>query len=116
MANPTRVLVWNEFRHEKRNPKVAEIYPRGMHEAIAAHLRKSADLSVKTATLDEPEHGCPEATLDATDVVVWWGHMHHEDVVGEIVDRVVSRVLAGMGLVVLHSGHFSRIFQKLMGT
>ena len=30
--------------------------------------------------------------------------------------RVYQRVLQGMGLVVLHSGHFSKIFRKLMGT
>jgi trehalose utilization protein len=33
-----------------------------------------------------------------------------------IVTRVQQRVLAGMGLVVLHSGHFSKLFKRLMGT
>jgi len=28
----------------------------------------------------------------------------------------MSVVMSGMGLIVLHSGHFSRIFRKLMGT
>jgi trehalose utilization protein len=111
-----RVVVWNEFRHEKSNPKVAEIYPHGMHEAIAAHLRKSKDFAVETATLDEPEHGLSEDRLEKTDVLLWWGHIAHDEVRDEVVDRVHERVLAGMGLVVLHSGHFSKIFKKLMGT
>ena len=34
----------------------------------------------------------------------------------ETVDLVHRRVLEGMGLIVLHSGHHSKIFKKLMGT
>src|SRR5881275_2480620 len=113
---PTRVTVWSEFRHEKKNPAVAEIYPNGMHEAIASHLRKSSDFKVQTATLDEPEHGLTESVLNNTDVLTWWGHVAHADVKDAIVERVQARVLAGMGLIVLHSGHFSKIFRKLMGT
>jgi trehalose utilization protein len=113
---PIRVTVWNEYRHEKKNPKVTEIYPKGMHEAIASHLRRSSDLTVRTATLDEPEHGLTKGALDATDVLTWWGHMNHGDVSDDVVLRVQQRVLAGMGLLVLHSGHFSKIFKKLMGT
>jgi trehalose utilization protein len=111
-----RVTVWSEFRHEKRNPKVAEIYPLGIHEAIAGHLRKSSDLEVRTATLDEPEHGLTEDVLKTTDVLIWWGHMAHGECQDLVVERVVHRVLQGMGLLVLHSGHFSKIFKKLMGT
>jgi trehalose utilization protein len=111
-----RVTVWSEYRHEKKNPKVAEIYPNGMHEVIAAHLRKSPDLEVRTATLDQPMHGLTDDVILSTDVMTWWGHMAHDDVVDDIVNKLHKRVLAGMGLVVLHSGHFSRIFKKLMGT
>lgn len=111
-----RVTVWHEYRHEKKNPVVAELYPKGMHEAIASHLRKNSQLQVRTATLDEPEHGLTENVLAETDVIVWWGHMAHGEVNDEIVERVHARVLAGMGIVVLHSGHFSKIFKKLMGT
>jgi trehalose utilization protein len=113
---PTRVIIWNEGRHEKKNPAVQEIYPDGMHAAIAAHLRKNKALSVTTATLDEPEHGLSESAVDLTDVFVWWGHLAHKDVDDAIVERVHERVLAGAGIVVLHSGHFSKIFRKLMGT
>ncbi len=111
-----RVTVWNEYRHEKTNATCKSIYPNGMHEAIAEHLRKDPSFSVRTATLDEPEHGLTQEVLDSTDVLTWWGHTAHGEVRDEIVDRVQARVLDGMGLIVLHSGHMSKIFRKLMGT
>ncbi|WP_166240590.1 ThuA domain-containing protein [Paenibacillus turpanensis] len=109
------VTIWNEHRHEKKNPKVSELYPKGLHGAIADGIA-SDDLTIRFATLDEPEHGLSQAVLDQTDVLVWWGHIAHEEVSDEIVARVHKRVLEGMGLVVLHSGHFSKIFKRLMGT
>ncbi len=90
------------------------VYPEGFHEALAGFL--TADFQVNMATLDQPEHGLTEEVLNQTDVLLWWGHMAHGEVADEIVDRVHQRVLDGMGLIVLHSGHFSKIFQKLMGT
>jgi trehalose utilization protein len=115
MANTPTITVWNEYRHEKQNARVAEMYPDGIHGAIAQALRNEG-LEVETATLDQPEHGLTTEVLNRTDVLVWWGHMAHSEVRDEIVERVYQRVLAGMGLVVLHSGHFSKIFRKLMGT
>jgi len=87
-----------------------------MHEAIAEGLRAYPEYSVRTATLDEPEHGLTQEVLDSTDVLTWWGHMAHHEVSDAIVERVRQRVWAGMGLIVLHSGHFSKIFKALMGT
>lgn len=110
-----RVTVWSEFRHEKLNPKVAALYPQGMHQAIAAVLAQHADFTVRTATLDEPEHGLTDAVLDQTDVLTWWGHLAHGEVSDAVVAKVRTRVLEGMGLIVLHSGHFSKIFKALMG-
>jgi trehalose utilization protein len=109
------VTVWNEFRHEKKNEKVIAIYPDGIHNAIAKPLT-AAGFNVTTATLDEAEHGLTNAVLEKTEVLFWWGHMAHDEVSDEIVERVKTRVLQGMGLVVLHSGHFSKIFKVLMGT
>jgi trehalose utilization protein len=113
-----RVTVWNEGQHEKTNERVRAIYPDGIHEAIAAALREDLGeaASVRTATLDMPEHGLSEAVLNETDVLTWWGHMAHERVADAVVERVHARVLGGMGLLVLHSGHFSKIFKRLMGT
>jgi trehalose utilization protein len=101
--------------HEKTSPKVAEIYPEGIHNAIAKGIARD-HFQIRTATLDQPEHGLTEEVLNDTDVLIWWGHMAHDKVEDVIVERVHRRVLQGMGLVVLHSGHFSKIFKKLMGT
>lgn len=111
-----RVTVWNEFRHERASAEVAEVYPQGIHEAIAAALRKEENIEVRTATLDEPEHGLTREVLQNTDVLIWWGHMAHHEVADEVVERVQQRVWDGMGLIVLHSGHFSKIFKRLLGT
>jgi trehalose utilization protein len=111
-----RVTVWNEFHHERYRPESAAVYPHGIHVAIRDGLVAHGFADVRTATLDEPEHGLTQAVLDATDVLVWWGHVRHDDVADSVVERVKRRVWAGMGLVVLHSGHYSKIFRALTGT
>lgn len=112
-----RITVWNEFLHEQRNPAVAALYPNGIHGAIAAGLRAlMPDAEVRTATLEAPLHGIPDDVLDATDVLFWWGHLAHHRVADARVEQVHARVMAGMGLVVLHSGHLSKVFRRLMGT
>lgn len=114
MTQHLNVTIWNEYRHELTNENVASVYPQGMHTAIAEGLDESHQITI--ATLDEAEHGLSEEVLNNTDVLIWWGHMAHGEVQDEIVERVHQRVLNGMGLIVLHSGHFSKIFKKLMGT
>lgn len=109
------VTIWNEFVHEKIHDEVKAVYPEGLHTALAEGL-KSPEFNIRTATLDEPEHGLTEAVLNSTDVLLWWGHMAHDRVDDTIVAKVVKRVLDGMGLIVLHSGHFSKPFKALMGT
>lgn len=110
-----KVTIWNEYRHELENPKVSEVYPGGIHQTIASFLQEEGH-ETQTATLDEPEHGLTAEVLAETDVLVWWGHKVHEEVTEEIAERVKQRVLDGMGLIVLHSAHFSKVFKKLMGT
>jgi len=116
MAKNIRVTVWNEFRHEKMNKAIGKLYPKGMHGEIASYLRKQDGISARTATLDEPEHGLTERVLKNTDVLIWWGHAYHDDVKDQIVERAKARVLDGMGLICLHSAHFSKLFKSLMGT
>jgi trehalose utilization protein len=111
----TRVTVWAEHRQERTDREVAAVYPDGIHAAIAEGIR-AAGFDVRTATLDEPEHGLTEAVLAETDVLTWWGHVAHGEVDDTIVERVQRRVLDGMGLIVLHSGHHSKVFRRLMGT
>ena len=111
-----RALVWNEYVHERLNETVKALYPDGMHKTIAEALAADGDIAARTAVLQEPEHGLTEAALDQTDVLLWWGHAAHDDVEDATVERVAERVWGGMGLIVLHSGHYSKIFRKLMGT
>ncbi len=110
------VLVWNEFQHEKIQPEVAEIYPRGIHAAIGEYLSQDEELCVRLASLDDPEQGLSRQALDNTDVLIWWGHMAHDRVSDEAVERVCRRVNGGMGFIGLHSAHHSKVFKRLCGT
>jgi trehalose utilization protein len=112
------VVVWGENVHEHKHEAVRKIYPDGMHTTIAQGLRElgGASVEVSTATLQEPDHGLSEERLANTDVLTWWGHCAHGEVKDAVVDRIQARVLQGMGLIVLHSGHFSKVFKRLMGT
>src|SRR3954462_4256340 len=104
--NPLRVLVWGENLHEQTDRTVSAIYPHGMHTTIAEGIREFLPgAEVSTATFQEPEHGLDAARLANTDVLTWWGHRAHGDVSDKVVERVQERVLEGMGLIVLHSGH-----------
>jgi len=113
-----RVTIWNEHVHERRDKTVGGLYPDGMHGAISAGLRRELGdtAAIRVATLEEPEHGLTSDALAATDVLTWWGHTAHDQVADDVVQRVHDRVMQGMGIVVLHSGHHSKIFRRLMGT
>jgi trehalose utilization protein len=114
--SPVHVTVWNEFRHERENDTVKALYPEGMHETIAASLRKDDCIEARTAALDDPEHGLSDEVLADTDVMIWWGHLHHGEVKDEVAAKVVQRVWEGMGFIALHSAHYSKPFTRLMGT
>jgi trehalose utilization protein len=109
------VVIWNEYLREKSMEDVAKIYPNGIHGAIAEGIRQYG-FAIRTATFDEPEHGLTQEVLKDTDVLIYWGHAAHKEFKDEVIDRIYKRVHEGMGLIVLHSGHHSKLFQKLMGT
>lgn len=115
---PISVTIWNEYVQDLTWPNVIATYPDGIHGALVEGLRDvlGDTVAIRTATLAQPQHGLPAEVLDDTDVLVWWAHLHHDDVDGTVVDRVVERVHAGMGLVMLHSGQGSLVFRRLMGT
>ena len=114
--NPTRVTVWNEFVHERTHPEVGRLYPEGIHGVLASVLGAEPELRFRTATLGEPEHGLSKDVLAETDVLIWWGHAAHNEVDDTVAARVQERVIAGMGLIALHSAHLSKPFKRLMGT
>ena len=111
-----RVTVWNEYEHERKIPEIGKIYPEGIHGAIKKILSSEDDMIVRCATLDEPEQGLSEGILSDTDVLIWWSHARQDDVTDENVQRVIDHVHSGMGLIALHSAHFSKVFRRLMGT
>jgi trehalose utilization protein len=115
---PIRVTVWHEYRHEKKSEAIRKVYPDGMHVVWKKGLEEilGNEVVVRTATLDEPEHGLTDEVLANTDVMTWWGHAVHGEVKDEIALKVAQRVREGMGLVVLHSGHYAKPFKLLMGT
>ena len=117
MKDGIRVTIWNEGVHEKKSEAVRKIYPKGMGWPIAQYLKRQQGIaSVHISELHDKDQGLSDKILNNTDVMTWWGHMAHGEVTDENVARVHQRVLNGMGLVVLHSGHHSKIFRKLMGT
>ena len=117
MANKIRVTAWNEFRHEKSNEYVKSIYPDGIHGLIKQFLETQDDIEVTLAALDDPDNGLPGEVLNNTDVLIWWGHMAHHEVPDALVEKIRHRVYTkGMGLIVLHSGHHSKVFRQVVGT
>lgn len=110
------VTIWNEGRHEKESESVAKVYPDGIHNCIAEFLGTDEELNITTATLDDEFNGLPDEVLENTDVLLWWGHMAHDDVPNELVEKIYNRVMRGMGFIALHSAHFSKPFRRLMGT
>jgi len=112
-----RITVWNEGVHERTSEEVRAVYPDGMGAPIARYIEEQEGIAgVRVCELEQPEHGLTDEVLEQTDVMTWWGHMAHHLVEDAIAEKVRQRVLDGMGLIVLHSGHFSKPFTRLMGT
>lgn len=111
-----RVTVWGENVHEQENEIVAGIYPKGMHTTIADALNRDSNITASTVVMQDPDHGITPEKLAATDVLIWWGHKAHGEVSDAVVERVAEAVWSGMGVIFLHSAHFSKPFKRLMGT
>jgi trehalose utilization protein len=108
---PIRVLVWDE-----QQPEQKQAYgDRFLGETIAAHLGTLPGIAVKTAALDSANQGVDEATLDSTDVVIWWAHIKSAALTNANAERIASRVRDGkLGFIALHSAHWAKPFVRLM--
>jgi trehalose utilization protein len=118
-ADRRRVVVWSDDAvGATLRGEAARIHPRGVADTLCAALRDDlADPDLfATAGLHERDDGLPDWLLAETSALVWWGHGAHADVDDATVYRIHGHVLDGLGLVVLHSGHHSKIFRRLMGT
>lgn len=111
-----RITVWNEYKHEREYENIRKVYPEGIHGCIAGFLGKEEDFALRTVTFDMPEHGLTEDVLRETDVLIIWSHALQDEFSDEVAERVQRHVLAGMGLIALHSAHYSKVMRKLLGT
>ena len=115
--NAIKVTMWNEYLDsQKKKPGVMSVYPEGLHKTIADFLNRDKAISASCSIISDAEQGLSEQVLDDTDVLIWWGHVHHDEVEDKYVERVVERVQKGMGIIFLHSAHKSKPFMRLMGT
>lgn len=106
-----RVLVWSEATAPK------DVYPHDINAAVAEGLKPLTGWDIACASIDDPEQGVPDASLAATDVLIWWGHKRHNQVKDGLVERIASRVKQdGMGFIALHSSHYSKALKKLLGS
>lgn len=111
------VHVWAEDRPlPQAEEQIRKLYPKGVEGQIAAFLGETPDMTVTTSTMQDPMQGFDREILDQTDVLVYWGHKYWREVEDAHVDYLQKRVLEGMGLIVLHSAHASKLFARLMGT
>ena len=117
MSQEIRVTVWSDFfTVTEPDSKARLIYPDGIHKTIADTLASQPDMAVRTATFEEPDYGLDQEVLTGTDVLVWWSHANKE-IADDLVEALYRRIVfEGMGLVLLHSAHVSKIFKRLMGT
>ncbi|MDA1191131.1 MAG: ThuA domain-containing protein [Candidatus Poribacteria bacterium] len=107
--SPIRALCWSE------RTEPLSVYPDGIDGAVADAL-KEIGVEVKTAKMDDPEHGLSEEVLAETDVLFWWSHIRNGDLSEDVNARVVKHVLArGMGFVPIHSALFAKPFQTILG-
>ncbi|MBQ7653758.1 MAG: ThuA domain-containing protein [Clostridia bacterium] len=111
-----KVTVWTENNQERFDERVKKVYPNGIYGQIASFLEKNDDMEVRVATQDMDECGLPDEVLESTDVLIWWAHAIHDLIPDELVKKIHNRVLRGMGIIFLHSAHFSKPFISLMGT
>jgi hypothetical protein len=49
--------------------------------------------ATRCGNLDDPDEGLGEELLEDTDVLLWWGHIAHEEFSDALVNRIQQRVL-----------------------
>ena len=103
-------------RYLSTRNKCGEIYPEGIEGALSSFISKEEDMYVTKAVLADPDQGLSEERLANTDVLVFWSHKYWRDLDDETAERVQKHVLEGMGIILLHSAHASKVFARIMGT
>lgn len=112
-----KILVWYENGPLPEHAKATKrAYPQGIHGALGALFSAQPDMLARTAVMQDAQRGLSDEALAWADVLVYFSHTHWREVADDRAEAVQSRVLDGMGLVLLHSAHASKPFQRLMGT
>jgi trehalose utilization protein len=102
--------VWDE-----QQPAQKAAYDNFLGNWIARYLESRPGLSVRSVKQDDPDQGLTDEALDACDVLIWWGHVRQGEVKPETGRKIVGRITAGrLGLVALHSAHWSTPFVEAM--
>ena len=116
MGRKIKVTIWCEDSIETQSEGTAAVYPKGINGQIGKFL-SAAGYDVSVVSLEDPDQGLPDELLNNTDVLMWWGHIKHDLVSDEIVNKIINRVInCGMGFIPLHSSHLCKPFCKIVGT
>lgn len=93
------------------------MYREDVDGALADQLGRVPGIIAARARLGDPSSGLSDEALDATDVLVWWGHLRHDDVPPDRAAAVVKRMHEGrLGFVALYASCCSRPFKLMMST
>ena len=105
-----RVLIWDE-----QQPKQKQAYDHYIGATLAKHLEKSNKFEIISTHIDAPQHGIDVATLDATDVIIWWGHVRHSEISISETKPIIDRIKDGkLSFIALHSAHWATPFMEAM--
>jgi trehalose utilization protein len=109
-APPIRVVVWDE-----QQPAQKQAYDNFLGNAIADYLKTRDGIVVRSVSLNDSEQGLSTETLDAAQVLIWWGHVRQQEISAKKARDIVARVKRGqLSLVALHSAHWSAPFVEAM--
>lgn len=112
-----RVTIYNEYIHEQEIESIHQVYPNGIHGCIADFLQQDTGISTKIATFEMKEHGLSQEVLDQTDVLIYWSHAKQEEFSDSVTERIKKHVEEnGMGIIALHSAHYSKMMRNILGT
>ena len=77
-SNELNVLIWDEQQSEQK-----EAYDKFIGEVIADHLDKNPKINTKSVSIDDSHYGLSDDLLDWSDIIIWWGHVRHDDIPDE---------------------------------
>ena len=113
-----RVTVFSVYgTHFRQAEAILRQHPNGLHKTLQELFESEGFESVAVYQTEDDDGGMlTDDILNATDVLVWWGHIFHHNVTDALVEKITARVLGGMGCIFLHSSHMAKPFRKLLGT